>query len=154
MTPTLPGRSVGEVTISSLHSKNNNTGLKADCIDGAPPRTNAETAPTFLRKTPRCRVREEEGFKAGPSGEDLLNIYLIQSLLVRTGAFPPPCLQNAGRQRLFTSTQEGDFGNKVYPAGNSWFNLATITQTTLLKTETKLHFTDVVKSKAVSLKKF
>lgn len=45
------------------------------------------------------------------------------------------------------------FGNKVHPAGNSWFNLATITQTTLLKTETKLHFTDVVKSKAVSLEK-
>lgn len=45
------------------------------------------------------------------------------------------------------------FGNKVHPAGNSWFNLATITQTILLKTETKLHFTDVVKSKAVSLEK-
>lgn len=106
----------------------------------------------FSRKHHDAGPEKKRGFKAGPSG-DLLNICLTQSQLVRTGAFFPPCLQNVSQQRLSTSTQEGDIRQQSTSSRQFLALLGNHYTNHTVKTETNLHFTDVVKSKAVFLKK-
>lgn len=108
----------------------------------------------FSRKYHDAGSRKKRGFKAGPSGEDLLNICLIQSQLVRTGAFfPHHAFKNVSQQRLFTSTQEGDIWQQSTSSRQLLVQLGNHYTNHTAKTETNLHFTDVVKSKAVFLEK-